>query len=108
MNEYSERLRTAVEYLIEKGKAKTRTEIGRRVGLKPSTFSMILSGKRGPGIDLFRAFVREYPINLYWLVTGEGDMNRDTISRLRRQVAELKKKLEFTLCEGSACEFIEK
>lgn len=108
MSEYSERLRMAVDHLIKIGEARTMGEVGRKVGLKPSTLSMILSGKREPGIDLFHIFVKEYPVNLHWLVTGEGDIYKDTISRLRRQVRELKAELAFTRREKSCLQMFEK
>jgi transcriptional regulator with XRE-family HTH domain len=74
MNEYNERFGIAVAYIKYKGIAKSQGEIAQRCGILPSMLSMVLKGDRHPSIDLMRRLCENYPIDLMWLCTGDGEM----------------------------------
>ena len=94
MNEISNRFQQALDFVIDKGLAQSESEIARDLGLKPSGLNM--AKKRGPSWDLLLRFCDIYPINFWWLRSGEGDMidngDRRQIALLRK-IAQLEKKI---------------
>ena len=94
MNELSERLRLAVDFLKRNGYAGNNAEIARTVHVIESTFSMVLNGTRTPNWDLLLNFCDAYPINFWWLRSGEGSMVReDREIQLLKRIAELEEEL---------------
>ena len=90
MNELSQRLRKAVDFLKENGYAKSYLEIAQNSGIKPESLSMTKKGTRVPTWDLLLKICDYYPINFAWLRTGEGDMIKDYRElALLRKIAEL-------------------
>jgi len=98
MNDLSERLRTAVEFLEANGYAETDLEVARRCNIAPSSFCMIMKGQRVPTWGLLLDFCDAYPIDFWWIRTGAGDMiksNREAellkrIARLEEEIRRLK------------------
>ena len=90
MNELSERLRLAVEFVKRNGYAKSNASIARRIGVLNSTLTMVTNGTRVPTWELLLDFCDAYPINFRWIRTGEGAMIReDRETALLKRIAEL-------------------
>lgn len=99
MNDISKRFQQALDFVIDKGYAVSEAKIAGELGFKPSALNM--AKKRGPSWDLLLKFCDIYPINFWWLRSGEGDMigNGDRqiallqkIAQLEAKIAELEKK----------------
>ena len=94
MNEISHRFQQALDFIINKGLAQSESGIARELGLNPSGLNM--AKKRGPSWDLLLRFCDIYPINFWWLRSGEGDMidngDRRQIALLQK-IAQLEKKI---------------
>ena len=95
MNDISKRFQQALDFVIDKGYAVSEAKIAGELGFKPSALNM--AKKRGPSWDLLLKFCDVYPINFWWLRSGEGDM----IGNGDRQIALLQKivKLESRIAE---------
>lgn len=90
MNEMSERLRTAVEFLKRNGYARVDAEIARSIGVQVSSFCMVLNGTRVPGWGLLLDLCDVYPIDFRWLRTGKGGMvKEDREAALLKRIEEL-------------------
>lgn len=95
MNELSERLRLAVEFVKRNGYAKSGTTIARRLGVTNSTLTMVTNGTRVPTWELLLDFCDAYPINFRWIRSGEGAMIReDREADLLKRIAELEAEVE--------------
>ena len=99
MNEISHRFQQALDFVIDKGLAKSEAKIAGELGVLPSGLNM--AKKRGPSWDMLLRFCDLYPINFWWLRSGEGEMigNGDRqiallqkIARLEARIAELENK----------------
>ena len=94
MNDISNRFQQALDFIINKGLAQSESGIARELGLNPSGLNM--AKKRGPSWDLLLRFCDIYPINFWWLRSGEGDMigsgDRRQIA-LMQKIAQLEKKI---------------
>ena len=99
MCDISNRFQQALDFVIDKGLAQSESKIARELGLKPPGLNM--AKKRGPSWDLLLRFCDIYPINFWWLRSGEGNMigNGDRqiallqkIAQLEAKIAELEKK----------------
>ncbi len=94
MNELSERLRLAVDFLKRNGYAGSNADIARAIHVIDSTFSMVLNGTRTPNWDLLLDLCDNYPINFWWLRTGKGSIVRgDREIQLLKRIAELEEEL---------------
>lgn len=93
MSSISQRFQQALDFIINKGLAQSESEIARELGLKPSGLNM--AKKRGPSWDLLLRFCEHYPINFWWLRSGEGDMigNGDRQIALLQKIAKLEAKI---------------
>lgn len=100
-NELSDRFRQAVEFLKRNGYAKNDSDIARTINVLVASISNSATGYRPPSIELMLALCDHYPINFWWLRSGEGDMigNGDRaiallqkIAKLEGEIAELKGK----------------
>lgn len=74
MNELSQRLRQAVDFLKKNGYAGSDAEVAARIGVLKSTFSMATHGSRVPTWDMLLDLCDAYPIDFWWLRTGKGSM----------------------------------
>ena len=112
--ERHERLKIAVNYLIENKKLNSKKDLPNILRRRPETISRSMNGKNGnPTDDFFETFCNAFSgvFNLNWLITGEGKMlqevsktfaasniSSDNISLLLEQNKELigmlKKSLE--------------
>ena len=98
MNELSERLRTAVEFLKRSGYAGSDLEIARSLHVQVSTFCMAMNGTRVPTWGLLLDLCDVYPIDFRWLRTGKGGMAKEDreavllkrIEELETEIASLK------------------
>lgn len=90
MNELSERLNLAVDFVTRNGYAKNRSDIARKVGILKSTLAMATNGTRVPTWELLLDFCDAYPIDFRWIRTGEGNMvKEDREAALLKRIAEL-------------------
>lgn len=95
MNELSERLNAAVDFVIRNGYAKNKSAITKRIGTLNSTLTMVTNGTRVPTWELLLDFCDAYPINFRWLRTGEGDMiKEDREAALLKRIAELEAEVQ--------------
>ena len=95
MNELSERLNAAVDFVIRSGYAKNRSAIARRLGLTKSTMTMVTNGTRVPTWEMLLDFCDAYPIDFRWLRAGAGDMiKEDREAVLLKRIAELEAEVE--------------
>ena len=99
----SERLKQAIAYLKENDYFKDEKELCDILGCKRSALTMALNQKynRNLSIQNQLTFCEKFPINFWWLRSGEGDMigNGDRqiallqkIAQLEAKIAELEKK----------------
>lgn len=102
--EIAVRVKKAVDFLREYGYAKNSSEVADTLGIAKSTLSMAMNGSRIPGTDFLLAISDHYPINFWWLRTGEGDMvgNGDRIIALLRKIEQLEGRIR-ELEEQTAC-----
>ena len=94
MNELSDRLRIAIEFLERNGYAKNDSAIARKLGVTPSTITMAKRGERVPTWGMLLDLCDYYPINFWWLRTGFGNMikeNRE--AALLARIEELERKI---------------
>lgn len=101
-NELSYRLKTAVDFLKENGYAKNDLEIARTIKVAQTSFCMSMKGDRVPTWGMLLNFCDCYPINFWWLKTGQGDMIgrsirefalMQEIEALKQRISELEKQL---------------
>lgn len=64
----------AVDFLKENGFGRSDAAIARSVGLKPPVFCMDMNGDRAPTWETLLKLCDIYPINFWWLRSGEGEM----------------------------------
>lgn len=53
-------------------------DFARRAGVDPRNYSSIESGKRTVGERVLRDICAVFPLNMEWIVSGEGEMFRET------------------------------
>ena len=95
MNDISERLAQAIEFIKRNGYAKNRVEISKKLGVTSSTLSMATNGFRDPTVDLMVKLCDNYPINLDWLRKGEGSMIKGARElELLRRIDELENRIK--------------
>lgn len=95
MNELSQRLRQAVDFLKKSGYVKSDSEVAAKIGVLKSTFSMSIKGARVPTWDMLLDFCDAYPINFWWLRSGKGGMVKEENElRLLKRIEELEAIIE--------------
>ena len=95
MNEISNRLKDVVTFLMKNGYAKSDAELARKLGYPRSTFCMSVNGTRVPTWELLLKICDQFPINFWWLRSGEGSMIReDKTAGLLMRIAELEKRVK--------------
>lgn len=52
----------------------TQQELGKRIGIKPNSISLIESGNRNASEQVILSICREFNVSEVWLRTGEGQM----------------------------------
>ena len=95
MSDISNRFCQALEFVVSRGFARSESAIARKLGVTAPAISMAKSGEREPSWEMLLNFCDHYPINFWWLRSGEGDMigNGDRVVSLLQQVKELEKRL---------------
>lgn len=94
MNELSTRLAKAVVFLKKNGYAKSDAVIARKLGVTSSFLCMAIKGDRAPSWGFLLDFCDNYPINFWWLRTGEGGMIKgDRELMLLKRIEELESKI---------------
>ena len=96
MNEMKERFSRAVTYVISSGLARSEREIARTIGVSPVSLNMAKTNYRGGhNWDIILAFCDHYPINFWWIRSGEGDMigSGDRVVALLKKIGELEGQL---------------
>ena len=74
MSDLSDRFSKAVDFVKRNGYAKSSTEIARALGVTNSVISMAAKGDREPTWELLLDFCDIYPVNFWWLRTGQGSI----------------------------------
>lgn len=59
-----------------------QTELSKELNIQQSNLSEILSGKRSVSNKLLESLSSHFDINLAWLLTGEGEMNKQKTASL--------------------------
>ena len=98
MSEISDRFRQAVDFIKRSGYEKSDAAVARKLGTTCPILCMELKGDRRPTWDRLLRFCDIYPINFWWLRSGEGPMLKDEreiallrrIGELEEEVARLK------------------
>lgn len=95
MNTISERFHEAIIFLIAHGYAKNSRAIANSLGVQSSVITMTKKGDRVPTWDLLLKFCDIYPINFWWLRSGEGEMvgNGDRVIALLQTIGRLEEKI---------------
>ena len=95
MSDISIRFRQALEFVVAHGFARSESAIARKLGVTAPAISMAKSGEREPSWEMLLNFCDHYPINFWWLRSGEGDMigNGDRVVSLLQEIKELEKRL---------------
>ena len=52
-------------------------KFGERIGITKSSVSLLESGKNNPSAQTLKLICKEFNINYDWLVTGEGNQEKD-------------------------------
>lgn len=74
MDGLSERLNTAIHFLRKNGYAGSYGEIANKLNVTNSTLSMTMNGTRVPTWEMLLNFCDIYPIDFWWIRTGDGSM----------------------------------
>lgn len=95
MNDISNRFHQALDFIINNGLAQSEAAIARKLGVTASTVNMTKKGERVPTWDMLLRFCDRYPINFWWLRSGEGDMigNGDRQIALLQKIEQLEKRI---------------
>lgn len=95
-NEIPGRVKRAVEFLKEHGYAKNNSDVARKLGIARSSLSMAMSGSRILSTDFLLSISDNYPINFWWLRSGDGDMigNGDRVVALLRKIEQLEDRIK--------------
>ena len=94
MDKVSERVKKALDFLRRHGYAKSDAAIARKLGVTPSTIAMAKTGERTPTWGMLLDLCDNYPINFWWLRTGEGGMiQQERELALLQRIAELEKRI---------------
>ena len=93
-NKLSARFNACVILILNKGLAKNKAEIARRLGVTQSTLSMAMSGEREPTWDLLLSLCDHYPINFWWLRSGQGPTWTPQTEVLLARIEELENALK--------------
>ena len=60
-----------------------------KIGIQRSSVSHLLSGRNKPSLDFILKIIGSFPeVNLYWLITGSGNMLRNENNTERNVVSE--------------------
>lgn len=85
-----ERLKTAVQFLVESGSARSYSEICRKAGISIPSLNMSVMGHRDPSVEMLVRLCDGYPISLRWLRKGEGFMIvQDRTTELLQKIEQL-------------------
>ena len=95
MNELTQRLNLAIDFLEKNGYAKNDSAIARAIGVTAPFLSMCKSGSRKIPWEMLLDLCDHYPINFWWLRSGEGDMIGGSIREhsLLRKIAVLEDRI---------------
>lgn len=77
-NKLKNRLLEVINFLLLNGYAKSKKEIADKIGVSASYFTELSKGRNNPTIHKIRSIFIEYPINQDWLLTGEGEMLKES------------------------------
>ncbi len=72
------RVLAALEYVLTTNKEVTKSRFAQLLGMKPSSFTEILKARSNAGSDLMALLVHSFGISAHWLLTGEGEMIKNT------------------------------
>jgi transcriptional regulator with XRE-family HTH domain len=93
-NNLGERLKT-----IRKTQSLTQQAFARRLNTSPSYISDVEAGKTAPGSKFLTTLLRNFNINLHWLLTGEGEMEKGVEKDDKGEYSVVTQKI-FQMLEG--------
>ena len=76
----NERVKEAIQWLLQNGYASSQKELAERIDYNPATVSMIANGRIGRSLPKFARALKKLSgniINDYWICSGKGDMLQD-------------------------------
>lgn len=76
----------------------TMEQFGNRIGITKSSVSLLESGKNSPSEQTLKLICKEFNINMDWLQTGNGDMNKEVPNKFSFYLGQI---------EGGSDEFIQ-
>ncbi len=76
----------------------TMEQFGNRIGITKSSVSLLESGKNSPSEQTLKLICKEFNINMDWLQTGKGDMNKEVPNKFSFYLGQI---------EGGNDEFIQ-
>ena len=96
MTGQSKRMKIAVDYLVEGGYAKSYSDVAMTTGIAKAALSMIMNGVRTPSSDHMLAVSDHFPINFWWLRSGEGNMIGDSRreNELLMRISDVEREME--------------
>lgn len=62
---------------VRKSNYLTMEQFGNRIGITKSSVSLLESGKNSPSEQTIKLICKEFNIDIEWLRTGKGEMNKD-------------------------------
>lgn len=81
-------MKDRLKAIIEE-KELTAAEFAASIDANPSAISHLLKGRNKPGYDLLVNIANAFPdINMYWLLTGKGEMYSGTENAEKKETAK--------------------
>ena len=74
----NERVIEAINYILKTNTSLNKALLAESIGIKPAKFSEILNKRMAAGMDIIQKLCSDYAISANWLITGEGEMCRQT------------------------------
>lgn len=74
----NERVIEAINYILKTNTSLNKALLAESIGIKPAKFSEILNKRMAAGMDIIQKLCSDYAISANWLITGKGEMCRQT------------------------------
>lgn len=74
----NERVIEAINYILKSNTSLNKALLAESIGIKPAKFSEILNKRMAAGMDIIQKICSDYAISANWLITGKGEMCRQT------------------------------
>lgn len=74
----NERVIEAIKSVLSSKYGENQTEFAKNFNISPSKFTEILKKRMKAGMDIIQKLCDEYDVSADWIVTGRGEMYRNT------------------------------